>query len=204
MLDFCLLFGCKYTWNTAGDHREILFWGLASGAAFNLCLRVKEEARTVRNCARTACIRWVLRGGASTESPSWQSSSPAPAQSGTLLSLSSPPDPGRALSLASPTGMGGAPIRGMVMFTFPAGGQTWMSGSALVHPVCSLKRSKQIYFWHKTWYRFLWLCVSRAWMDSVTTAVTPDPPKCQQPPPDLLGKQFFFYLADQLSLPITL
>lgn len=44
MLDFFILFGCKYTWNTAEDHCEILCWGLASGSVFNLCFRVKEEA----------------------------------------------------------------------------------------------------------------------------------------------------------------
>lgn len=151
MLDFCLWFGCRYTWNTAEDHCQILLWGFASGAAFNLYLRVKEEAgqweAVLRHPAPDGCL---------------EEKHQEPIRvSRTLLSSPLPQAPGCALSLASPTGMGGAPVKGMLL-TFPAGRQTWMSGSALVHTLCSLKRSKHIYFWHKTWYRFLWLCVSRA------------------------------------------
>lgn len=60
MLDFCMWFGRRYTWNTAEDHCQILLWGFASGAAFNLYLRVKEEAgqweAVLRHPAPDGCL----------------------------------------------------------------------------------------------------------------------------------------------------
>lgn len=38
----------------------------------------------------------------------------------------------------------------MTVLGFPGGGWTRISGSVVVHTVCSLKRSKYVYFWHRT------------------------------------------------------
>lgn len=156
--------------------RGSLFWGLVPGARFNPHPRVKEEANSEKLCSDTLVLLECLERVASIESTDRikQLSSPTG-----LLGPSSLLHPSTCSCTQPCLSHNKRRCSGQRdEFGFPGGRQTRISGSAMVHTVCSLKRSKHIYFWHKT-DGFLRLHVSRARMSSLTTTFTSATPKIQ-------------------------
>lgn len=158
-----------------------MFWALAPDSGFNPHPGVKEGAGWSETVLGHLHIREVLVG----DGKRWQSSCAAHVLARTLLST-------QALvcapSLASPTGRGAAWVKEMV-FGFPGGGQTRISGSLVLHMVYSLKRSKHVYFWQKT----AQIPVAVCQQSSLTSPFTEATPKLQHHSLSLLGKQSFSY-----------
>lgn len=169
-----------------------LVWGFVLPNGSNLHpWRVRKMLDSVEPCSDALISRACLEEAVSTESTSRANQL---SSLGTWVGLSSPHEyPSYAVSLASLAGRGGAWVEEAV-FGPPEGGQTWISGSAMVHIVCSAKRSKHIYFWHRT---VLCLCTSSTWVSSLTIWFATATPRPSDTTP--LGKTTF-QLPGQLSL----
>lgn len=150
-LPFCsALFRCKQTKNIANDSREnfggVFFCGYTLGAGFILSKgRAAGPGKGKKQDSKKLCSGPYLSGCKSTA----RTKQPFGAGQD---NISTPPEhplyPAQP-SPAPPAGAGGERVRMMVL-GFPGGGWTRISGSMVVHTVCSLKRSKHAYFWHRT------------------------------------------------------
>lgn len=99
----------------------------------------KGRNRTARSCAQALNYRYA-RAQPGLSSPLGLARTTSPPHLSTHCTQPSP---------APPAGAGGERVRMMVL-GFPGGGWTRISGSMVVHTVCSLERSKHAYFWHRT------------------------------------------------------